>query len=114
MKVWMSAIVALLICGLVGVVQAKAPADGKKKEKPVRGQIMSVAADGTSVVIMTAGKTASEMTITTDAKTKVTVDGADAKLTDLKKDFYVQVTSGSGVATNIVATTAKPDKKPKA
>ena len=114
MKVFMSAIVALLICGLVGVVQAKAPADGKKKEKPVRGQIISVAADGTSVVIMTAGKTASEMTITTDAKTKVTVDGTEAKLADLKKDLYVLVTPGTGVATTITATTAKPDKKPKA
>ena len=114
MKTLMIAVVALLIGGLVGVAQAKKPADGKGKTgKPVRGQIVSVAADGTNVVVMTSGKKATEITVTTDDKTKVTIDGTDAKLADLKKDLWVQITPGTGLATDIKATTAKPEKTPK-
>jgi len=114
MKVWMSAIVAMLVCGLVSVAQAKKPADGTKPDKPVKGKIVSVAADGTNVVVMTSGKKANEVTVTTDDKTKVTIDGADAKLSDLKKDQWVEISPGIGLATSIKATTKKPEKKPAA
>ena len=111
MKIWMSAIVAMIVCGLVGVAQAKMPADGSK---PIKGQIVSVAADGTSVVVMTLGKKGTEVTVTTDKDTKVTIDGAEAKLADLKKDQWVVVTPGIGLATSIKASTKKPEKKPAA
>ena len=111
MKMWMNAIVVMIVCGLVGVAQAKKPANGSK---PIKGQIVSVAADGTSVVVMTSGKKANEVTVTTDKDTKVTIDGAEAKLADLKKDEWVVITPGIGLATEIKASTKKPDKKPAA
>ncbi len=112
MKILMSVIVTMLVCGLVGVAQAKKPAGGKTKgDKPVRGQVVSVAADGTNVVVVTSGKKATEITVSTNEKTKVTIDGADAKLTDLKKDLWVQIAPGIGTATTIKATTTKPEKK---
>ena len=110
MKSWMVTIVALLVMSLVGVVEAKKPTEGK----PVKGQIVSVAADGTSVVVKTAGKKSTEITVSTDAKTQVTIDGTDAKLSDLKKDEYVVITPALGTAEKITATTKKPEKKPKA
>ena len=109
MKIWMSAIVALLVCGLVGVAQAEKPAKGTR---PIRGQVVSVAVDRTNVVVMTVGKKGGEVTVTTDKETKVTIDGADATLADLKKDMWVIVKPGTGLATSIKASTTKPEKKP--
>jgi hypothetical protein len=114
MKIWMTAVVAFLVCGLVNFAEAKKPADGTKPDKGVKGQIVSVSADGTNIVVKTAGKKGTEMTITTDTKTKVTIDGVEGKLSDLKADEYVMVSPSVGTAETIKATTKKPEKKPAA
>ena len=112
MKIWMSVLAAVVVFGLAGVSQA---AKAKGEGKGLKGQVVSVAADGTSVVITTGGKkNATELTIPVDKETTVTVDGAASKVSDLKKDMYVMVSPATGTAKTITATTTKPEKKPKA
>ncbi|HET6250778.1 MAG TPA: hypothetical protein VFE47_24020 [Tepidisphaeraceae bacterium] len=48
-----------------------------------------------------------------DAKTKVTVEGKDAKLADIKADMYLTITDEDGTAVAIAATATAPTKKPK-
>ena len=107
MKIWMTAIVLLLVAGLAGVAEAA------KKDKGVKGQITAI--DGAKVTVSTGGKK-NPMTVdvTTDANTVVTRDGKDAKVADLKVGDYVTVTPDTGTATSITASTTKPEKKPKA
>jgi|GEM_PF-2455400 len=75
----------------------------------LRGQIASV--DGAKIVVKTRGRGGAEgqeVTVTTDDKTVVTIDGKDAKVADLKADLYVTVTPPQGTAAKIVATTNAP------
>lgn len=110
MKIWIAALAVMLMVGFTSVAMAAKPAKG---EKPVVGQLKSVAADSKSIVVATMGKTASEQTIVVDDKTTVTVDGKDGKLADLKADMYVVVSPAIGTATSIVASTEKPKGKGK-
>ena len=110
MKIWIAAIAGMLMVGFTGVAHAAKPA---KADKPVMGQVKSVAEDGKSIVIMTAGKTPTEVTVTVDEKTVFTLDGKDAKVKDLKADLYVTVKPGTGTATTVDALTEKPKGKGK-
>jgi hypothetical protein len=105
------ALVAVLGVASVAMAQdANAPARDPNM-RPLMGQVVSVAADGNVVVKPRAGRggaDVAEVTVATDTKTVVTVDGKDAKVADLKKDLYVVVTPAKGVATKIVATTEAP------
>ena len=98
---------AVAILCMVGT----AVADEAKVDRGLYGQVISVAADGKVVVKVKTAKDEKEVTVATDAKTAVTLDGKDAKVSDLKKDMYVVVTPGEGTATKIVATTEKPGTK---
>ena len=113
MKFWIAAIAVMLMVGFTSVAHAAKPAKAPKADKPVMGQVKSVAEDGKSIVIMTMGKTPTEMTITVDEKTVYTLDGKDAKITDLKADLYVTVKPGTGTATTVDALTEKPKGKGK-
>jgi hypothetical protein len=107
MKIWMTALVLLLMVGLTGVAEAA------KKEKAVKGQISAI--DGAKITVTTGGKkNPATVDVTTDDKTMVTRDGKDAKVADLKVGDYVSITPDTGTAEKITASTTKPEKKPKA
>ena len=111
MKFWIAAFAVLFAVGFTSLAHAAKPAKG---DKPAVGQIKSIAEDGKSITIMSMGKTPTEMTITLDDKTVITLDGKEAKLKDLKADLYVTVKPGTGTATTVDATVEKPAKKKKA
>jgi hypothetical protein len=97
---------AVAVLFVAGVAMAD---DAKPTSRGIYGQIVSVAADGNIVVKVNTSPTESkEVTVTTDAKTVVTLDGKDAKVADLKKDMWAMVQPSEGTATKIVATAEKP------
>ena len=105
-----SKLLALMaVLSLIGVAQAAdKPA---KKPAGLKGEVVKV--DGTNLVIKAGTKgEVKEVTVATDDKTEVTVDGAAGKLADLKPGMKVGVTPETGTATKVVAATPKP--KPKA
>lgn len=79
--------------------------------KALVGTIKSVNVDanGTTITVTSgrakAGAAAKELTIGTDSKTTVTIDGADAKIGDLKAGQHVKITPPDGKATSIVVRT---------
>ena len=80
----------------------------------MKGQIVSVAADGASMVVTTGGKkNATQTTVQIAPTCKVTLDGADKQVGDLKAGEYVLVKSSAGSATTITATMDKPAEKAK-
>ena len=87
----------------------KKPAAGadKPKAKTLKGAVVKV--DGTNLVIK-AGKEGKETTVSTNNETKVTIEGKDAKLADLKADQLVTVTPAEGTAQTIVVAAPKPKK----
>ena len=89
----------------------KKPAAGAAAEKPkakgLKGAVVKV--DGTNLVIK-AGKEGKETTVSTNNETKVTIEGKDAKLADLKADQVVTVSPAEGTAHTIVVAAPKPKK----
>ena len=62
--------------------------------------------DGTNVIIKTRASREAEpveTTVATDADTKVIINGADGKLTDLKEGMFVSITPKTGTAKEIRA-----------
>jgi hypothetical protein len=108
MKLFIALLVAALTISFVGTAQAAK----EKKGKGLKGQVVSVAADGKSIVVSTGKKSdAKQSTIELDDSCTVTIDGAPGKVADLKAGLYVLVSPAEGKATSITATTAKPEKK---
>jgi hypothetical protein len=100
---------AVAVLGLACYVLAEdTPAP---KHKHLGGQIVKI--DGTNLVISVKhkGEDAKEVTVATDDKTVFTLDGKDAKLADLQKDYWVHVTPADGTATKVDAFTKKPEHK---
>lgn len=98
-----------LTFALAGFAQAAPKADkAARKAKALAGQVVSV--DGTKLTIKTRDqdKNVKEVVVTTDASTKVTVDGKDGKLSDISAGMRVKVSPAEGLATSIEATAAKP------
>jgi hypothetical protein len=92
---------ALALTFVLGLVNT---AHAAKGEKPLHGKFESV--DGTTVKISSGKKGAeTEVSVTTDASTKVTIDGAAATLADLKPGMRLTVTPSTGTATEIAAVT---------
>ena len=86
-------------------------ADKPKKAQGLRGKVVKV--DGDKVVLSTGGKkNAKEVTVTTDSKTKVMIDGKAATLADLKEGQQVAIRPAEGTAKAITvgAPAAKKDK----
>ena len=98
-------LVCLAVVGLVGGMvlgqdTTSRPARG------LRGTIVKV--DGANVVVKTMARPnadAKEVTVVTDEKTVVTLDGKPAKLADLKADLNVNVSPDTGTANNVDAKT---------
>ena len=93
----------LAVCVVVGLViggfcfAADAP-----DAKALVGTIVKVSDEKLAVKV---GE--KEVTVTTDKNTKVTVDGKDAKVSDLKATMTVSVTPADGVAQKIDAKSAR-------
>jgi hypothetical protein len=109
MKVWISLLA--LVLGLSFVTPTMAAKGGKKG---LRGQVASFSGDATkgSLTVTTGGKkNPQDVTVATDDKTSVTLDGNPAKVTDLKAGLYVMVSPAEGTAATITASTSRPKKK---
>ncbi len=96
--------VAGVLC-LAGEAMAQGGGGGGRGPMGLFGTVVKV--DGTNLVIkqMVRGGEAKEITVATDDKTKVTLDGKDAKLADLKAGMRVIVNPAEGTATTVAATT---------
>lgn len=118
MKAWtkLAAVLAVAVMTSAAVPALAAddkPATPAKAEKAskkgLKGSVVKV--DGTKLVI-SAGKKSDpkEVTVETDDKTVITVDGTAAKLADLKPGQKVTISPDTGTATKIEATAPKAKK----
>lgn len=86
------------------------------KKRTIKGTVSSV--DGETVVVTVTNKKTGntrDRKIKTDDKTKVTLDGKDAKLSDLKAGQEVVITPGEerGAPASEIAATSASDKSEK-
>ena len=105
------ALVAVL--GMVGVaVAAEGDAPKKTRTPGIWGKIVKV--EGTNIVVAArtrGSEDTKEVTVATDDKTVVTLDGKEAKLANLKADMFVRITPATGTAEKVVAMTKMPERK---
>jgi hypothetical protein len=109
MKVWISLLA--LVLGLSFVTPTMAAKGGKKG---VRGKVTSFTGDASkgSLTVTSGGKkNPQDVTVETDDKTSVTLDGNPAKVTDLKSGLWVTVSPAEGTAATITASTTRPERK---
>jgi hypothetical protein len=114
MRTFITALSVLLMALLVvGSVEAKAAKT--KKEKPISGTIVSVAADGGSMVLQTKGKKGAageQKTITINPSTTIEINGFTGKHgTDLSAQMSVKVKMSGDFASDIVVGKTKHKKK---
>jgi hypothetical protein len=118
MKAWTKLLAALAVAVMTSAAVPAMAADDKPatpakadkaSKKALKGSVVKV--DGTKLVI-SAGKKSDpkEVTVETDDKTVITVDGTAAKLADLKPGQKVTISPDSGTATKIEATAPKGKK----
>jgi hypothetical protein len=116
MKLAMKMLAIVMVLGLVGTVMAKDPGAskgqgrGEHAAKGLSGKIVRI--DGDSVVIATKkGDEKVETPVATNKDTKITIDGEAKTIGDLKPGMRVRVEPETGIATEIKATTKKPEEK---
>jgi hypothetical protein len=105
-------VAAVAVLGLVSWALASVEPTTKPKHDGVRGQIVKI--DGNNITIKTRarGETeGKEVVVKTDDKTVFTLDEKEAKLADLKADYWVRVTPAEGTATKVNAFTKKPERR---
>jgi hypothetical protein len=96
----------LAVVAVVAMVGSIVMAQDAPAARGLRGTIVKVEGANVIVKTMARGTTeAKEVTVATDDKTAVTVDGKEAKLADLKAGMRVNVTPAEGTATKIAAST---------
>lgn len=99
----------MLFAGAAFAARDKAAGEAKSAREPaLRGEVVKV--DGANLVVKTKTQ---ERTVATDANTQVVVEGAPAKLADLKAGQKVTVTPPKGTATKIEVGKPKTPKAPK-
>jgi hypothetical protein len=107
MKTWSKVAAVLAVVAILCAVQT---ASAAKKPKALKGQVVKV--DGTNLVIKSGKKgEQKEVTVATDAKTVVTIDGKEGKLADLQEGQRVSITPETGTAETITAMAPKPKKQ---
>jgi hypothetical protein len=115
MKLWMTVLAVLALAVMTATVPAAdKPAKAAKaaKKAGLKGSIVKV--DGSKLVISSGKKSdAKEVTVETDDKTVVTVEGQPAKLADLKPGQKVVVSPETGTAQTIDVPKAKAKADPK-
>lgn len=122
MKTYTKWIAALALVAMVGAFNARAadPAPTPAPTKPakpakkagLKGSVVKV--DGSNLVISAGKKTeAKEVTVATDDKTIITIEGKPGKLADLKPGQKVVITPETGTALTIDVAPAKAKKDAK-
>jgi len=121
MKFWVKLVAGLAVGAMVGAFNANAADPVKavppptKPAKPakkagLKGSVVKV--DGTNLVISAGKKNdAKEVTVATDDKTVVTIEGKPAKVSDLKPGQKVLITPETGTAQTIDVPAAKAKKE---
>ena len=109
MKYLMAMAAMMVVMGLAGFTQAADAA--KAKSHTHKG--LFVKADATELTYKGVKAPNKEHTIKVDDKTKVTLEGKDAKLADLKADNYLVIVDEGGLATSIEASLMAPPPKAK-
>jgi hypothetical protein len=95
--------------GVKGDKPNKGDKAAKRDPNSVVGKVDKV--DGNTLTLLQGhGKKAATVTVTTDANTKIRVNGQDAKLADIKPGMRVVASPNTGTATKVVAMTPKKDK----
>ena len=113
MKLWTTVLAVVALAAMTAAVPAADKAAKKAKNAGLKGSVVKV--DGTKLVISSGKKSdAKEVTVETDDKTVVTVEGQPAKLADLKPGQKVVVTPETGTAQTIDVPKAKAKAKPDA
>lgn len=105
MKIWTTMVAMMVMALLVGVAQAEEKKAGgeKRKMNAVAGSITAV--DETSITVQPGDAAKPAVTVALNEKTKVKVDGAEAKAGDLKVGQKVRVSlSEDGKTALAVAT----------
>ena len=124
MKALSKVIALFVMLGIAGFAQAedgapkaekapKAKAEKAPKAKSLKGVVKEVQGDKV-VVTVGKGEKAKDVTVATDASTKVVIEGKDAAVADLKAGQEVTVTPDEGTATKIEVKAPKAPKAPKA
>lgn len=112
MKLWTTVLAVVAFAVMTAAVPAADKPAKAAKKAGLKGSIVKV--DGNKLVISTGKKSeAKEVTVETDDKTVVTVEGQPAKLADLKPGQRVVVSPETGTAQTIDVPKAKV-KEPKA
>lgn len=107
MKTWTKWMAVLAIVAMVSAVHAADDPKPAKKNAGLRGKVVKV--DGTNLVISSGKKgEEKEVTVATDAKTVVTIEGKEGKLADLTAGQRVVVTPPTGTAEKIEVPMPKP------
>jgi hypothetical protein len=105
----------VVVLGMVGVaVAAEGDAPKKTRTPGIWGKIVKV--EGTNIVVAArtrGSEDTKEVTVATDDKTVVTLDGKEAKLADLKADMFVRITPATGTAEKVIASTKMPERPKK-
>jgi hypothetical protein len=111
MKLVQNVVVALVVLGLAASLYAANAAKKAEKKDTLTGVVVKV--DGANVVVKArvAGEV-KEITVATDAKTTVTIDGKESKVSALAEKMTIKVSPAKGTATKIEAKTPKA-KEPK-
>jgi hypothetical protein len=85
---------------------AKGDKAAKRDPNSVVGTVQKV--DGNNLTVLAGrGKKAAEVTVTTDASTKVKVNGQDGTLAQIKPGMHVVASPNNGTATTLHATDAR-------
>ncbi len=104
MQFWSKFLVATVFLGLVGGTQVQASRAKHLHATGLKGKIVSVAADGSSIVIARSKKKGGQETIQIAANPSVTIDGIGGKhVSDLQAGEMVVLNPTSGSATTIIA-----------
>jgi hypothetical protein len=114
MKTWTKVLTVLAIAMMTAAVPAAdKPAKGEKGAKKaagLKGTVVKV--DGSKLVISSGKKAeAKEVTVETNDKTVITVEGQTAKLADLKPGQKVVISPETGTAEKIDVPVVKAKKK---
>jgi hypothetical protein len=110
MKTWTTMVAMMVMALLVGVAQAeeKKPDGEKRKMNAVAGAITAV--DATSITVQPGDAAKPAVTAALTEKTKVKIDGAEAKLADLKVGQKVRVALSEDGKTALAVTSAPAAK----
>lgn len=107
MKTVLAVIAMITLVGFVGFTRA----EDAPKPKVHKGVFVKVDNNVVTYHGGVKGK-GKEYTIKIDDSTKVTLDGKDAKIADIKGDTYIEITETKGTASAITALTTPPAPKP--